>query len=231
MRFRGPGSPGCTAWREEMCSGSRLLGVLAMSALLGCQVYTAQPGVDTAQVEGDPIDVEEDGSVDEVSEDEEEPEDSPLTHRTLSNESIMNLVRSYAYRGPDFVLLNPEPFPSTVAPGKFVSLYVSASAQDTMSEVIPERAGSDAEIPAGTVIVREVLNAGELETITVMVKLPFGAFPLGGDFWYGATDAEGNIKSDSEGMPIAGLLENCGTCHLRRAHDGFLFGTPRAYLP
>lgn len=230
MMFRGPGSPGCTAPREEMCSGSRLAGVLALSALLGCQVYTAQPGVDTSGVEGEVDDIEQDAGIEE-SEDEEEPEDSPLTHRTLSNESIMGLVRSFAYRGPDFVLLNPEPFPSTVAPGKFVSLYVSASARDTMSEVIPERAGSDAEIPAGTVIVREVLNAGELETITVMVKLPFGAFPLGGDFWYGATDAEGNIKTDGDGMPIAGLLENCGTCHLRRAHDGFLFGTPRAYLP
>ena len=77
----------------------------------------------------------------------------------------------------------------------------------------------------------EVLSSSVLETITVMVRLPNGAFPLGGDYWYGATDPEGNVKTSDDGAPLVGLLQNCGTCHLRRSHDAFLFGTPRAYLP
>jgi hypothetical protein len=203
----------------------RLVGLSALAFSLGCQAYADAAAYrdDAGAPDVDPSATLPDAGLAEELE--------PLTHHSLSNEAIMSLVRSYAYRGPDFVLLNAEPFPSTVAPGKEVSLWVSASAQGSMSTVIPERSGSEADIPVGTVIVREVLNGGELETITVMVKLPEGAFPLGGDYWYGATDAEGNIKLDGDGMPVAGLLQNCGTCHLRRSHDAFLFGTPRAYLP
>jgi hypothetical protein len=206
-------------------AGTRRLGLSMLLLLVGCQAYT-----DAASWRADAGEPSDDESF-AVPDAGTGGELEPLSNHSLSNEAIMKMVRSYAYRGPDFALLNEEPFPSTVAPGKDVFLWVSASAQRSMSEVIPERAGSEASIPVGTVIVREVLNAGELETITVMVKLPDGAFPLGGDYWYGATDAEGNIKTDAEGMPIAGLLENCGTCHLRRSHDAFLFGTPRAYLP
>jgi hypothetical protein len=32
--------------------------------------------------------------------------------------------------------------------------------------------------------------------------------------------------SAKDGSPQAGLLENCGTCHLRRNEDAFLFGAP-----
>jgi hypothetical protein len=208
-------------------AGVRRLSLSTLALLVGCHAYA-----DAAAWRADAgaADVESDASV-PLPDTETQEDLDPLTHHSLSNEAIMDLVRSYAYRGPDFVLLNDEPFPSTVAPGKHVSLWVSASARGSMSTVVPERTGSEVDIPVGTVIVREVLSGSQLETITVMVKLPVGAFPLGGDYWYGATDAEGNIKADADGMPIAGLLENCGTCHLRRSHDAFLFGAPRSYLP
>lgn len=78
---------------------------------------------------------------------------------------------------------------------------------------------------------RDVLNDGVLDTITVMVKLPPGAFPLGGDWWYAAADPDGKIRMDAKlQTPLAGLMQNCGTCHLRRSQDDFLFGCSQRLL-
>jgi hypothetical protein len=150
-----------------------------------------------------------------------------IAHTSLSNEVIVDVVRGFKYRGKGFVRVNNEPFRSTVSPSKSVALWVSEGGYDAFSEISPDERGSRAEVPVGTVIVREVLGNGKIDTITVMVKLPEGAFPLGGDFWYAATDAGGTIRTDeSDGSPQAGLLANCGTCHLRRDEDAFLFGAP-----
>ncbi len=87
-------------------------------------------------------------------------------------------------------------------------------------------------VSVGTVIVREVLAGGRLETITAMVRLADGTFPLGGNYWYAAADPDGTIRKNAQtGAPTAGLLESCGTCHLRRSHDDYLFGTPERYAP
>jgi hypothetical protein len=147
---------------------------------------------------------------------------------SLSNELIVRMVRGASYRGRGFLRVNQEPFQSIVSPSKTVVLWVSEGGFDPFSEISPDESGSHAELPMGTVIVREVLSNNELDTITVMVKLPKGTFPLGGDFWYAATDPDGTIRADkNDGSPQAGLLENCGTCHLRRNNDAFLFGAPR----
>ena len=153
--------------------------------------------------------------------------DGLIARTSLSNELIVDMVRGFTYRGQGFLRVNDEPFPSTVSPNKDVTLWVSRAGYDAFSEISPEESGSRAELPVGTVIVREVLDNGKVDTITVMVKLPTDAFPLGGDFWYAATDPDGTIRSDkNSGSPLAGLLENCGTCHLRRNDDAFVFGAP-----
>ena len=80
-------------------------------------------------------------------------------------------------------------------------------------------------------IVREVLKDSVVNAITVMLRLPNGAFPLGGDWWYCSASPDGVIKQDAEtGTPLIGLLENCGSCHLRRRDDDHLFGAPRSYV-
>jgi hypothetical protein len=150
----------------------------------------------------------------------------------LSNEVIVDLLREGTYRGPGYEQVNYEPFPSTVAPGKTVLLWVSEAGYDSFSRVSADHAGSNVQIPVGTVIVREVFKGETLDTLTVMVRMPKGAFPLGGDWWYASADPDGKIRtSPTDGTPLAGLLKNCGTCHLRRDRDAFTFGTPDGYLP
>lgn len=232
--------------RRHACAQARATGLLSKTLfallalggapLVGCAPYgnpVDAVGGSLGNGANDPLDDEgdtgEDG--DDTDTNVGGAQGTRVDSHSLSNEKILEILRNHDYRGPDFSLINPEPFPSTVAPGKTISLWVSNQGKDALSTIIPEASGSEAEVPVGTMVVREVLNGSVLETITVMVKLPKGSFPLGGDYWYAATDADGNVKQTADGMPVAGLLEDCGTCHLRRSHDAYIFGTPRAYLP
>ena len=205
---------------------------LGRIALSGC----APVGAPDALVEDDELRDVRSGAAEEAEE-AYEVDDVPsakgvdglglIAHTSLSNEVIVDVIRDFKYRGKGFSRVNLRPFPSTVSPSKSVALWVSQGGYDAFSEIDPDASGSNAELPVGTVIVREVLSKGELDTITVMVKLPKGAFPLGGDFWYAATDPDGTIRMDKEdGSPQAGLLQDCGTCHLRRNDDAFVFGAP-----
>lgn len=149
----------------------------------------------------------------------------------LSNEAVLSLAGSSSYRGAGFRRLNTKPFPSIAAPEKHIVLWVSSEAYASYAEVSTEVSGSEVRLPVGTTIVREVFGGDVLETITVMVKLEPGAFKLGGDWFYLATDAQGKVRTDAKsGAPSIGLSANCGTCHLRRSHDDFLFGIPPGYL-
>lgn len=200
----------------------RLVGFCVTCALLACapatDLSTQETQTDNALAD------DADASVAEPI--------GPITNDSISNEAIVDLLQNRKYRGPGFRALNVVPFPSTVSPQKKIALYVSDAGYDALSQVASDEAGSGVNLPVGTVIVRDVLNAGVLDTITVMVKLAPGAFPLGGDWWYAAADPDGKIRMDAElQTPLAGLLQNCGTCHLRRSQDDFLFGAPSAYLP
>lgn len=156
---------------------------------------------------------------------------SPLTGDQLSNEAITELLRGSRYRGTGYRQVNKVAFPSTVSPDKTVILWISEDAYDTFKEVSPDQAGSKVSLPVGSVIVREVLKNAKLDAITVMLRLPTGSFPLGGDWWYASATPDGTIKTDAAtGAPLVGLLENCGTCHLRRRDDDHLFGAPSSYL-
>lgn len=156
----------------------------------------------------------------------------PDLSEVLSNEAIYDLLRGSKYRGAGFRKVNDEPFPSTVAPDKTITLWITKAGYDAFVKVAPEKSGTNVALPVGTVIVREVIAGDKLDTITAMVRLADGAFPLGGNWWYAAADPDGTIRKNAQtGAPTAGLLENCGTCHLRRSHDDYLFGTPDGYGP
>jgi hypothetical protein len=172
-----------------------------------------------------------DGFGDESGEQDKEREPGrAITGESLSNEAIYAIMRDQAYRGDGFRRINSEPFLSTGSPKKTVVLWVSEAGYAEFRRINADQAGSDAVLPVGTVIIREVYAGSQLDTVTAMVKFPEGTFPLGGDFWYGAADPDGTIReSASDGTPLAGMLENCGTCHLRRDRDAFIFGAPDGY--
>lgn len=149
----------------------------------------------------------------------------------ISNEAVLDVLSQQSYRTSGFRRLNSRPFPSVVAPGKSIVLWVSASAYDAYATVSMEHSGSMVALPQGTIIVREVYANDELDTLTLMLKLEAGAFALGGDWLYAATDPQGVVRMDATtGAPAFGLTERCGTCHLRRSHDDYLFGVSEGYL-
>lgn len=214
-------------WRrclsQKLCTKDIFLALLALAIMQGACTPAGSLAVDAPSLDS-PLD-SPGSSADEADADDELGQDS------LSNEAILGLLPGYKYRGEGFVLVNPKPFVSTVSPTKTISLWISEDGYDGFTRIDPDDSGSFSSVPEGTVIVREVLNSGVLETITVMAKLREGSFPLGGDFWYASTTADGVIRTDDNGAPLAGLLQNCGTCHLRRNRDGFLFGAPADSLP
>jgi hypothetical protein len=157
--------------------------------------------------------------------------DPELSARSLSNEAIWSLVSDFKYRGDGFRRVDRAPFPSTVSPDKKIAIYISEQAYAEYTRISPDQTGSGASLPVGSVIVREVLRETALDSITVMVRLPEGAFPLGGDWWFAAATADGTLKTDASiGAPVIGLSATCGSCHLRRDQDDFLFGVPAASL-
>lgn len=157
--------------------------------------------------------------------------DPELSARSLSNEAIWSLVSDFKYRGDGFRRVDRTPFPSTVSPDKKIAIYISEQSYGEYTRISPNQTGSGANLPVGSVIVREVLRDTTLDSITVMVRLPEGAFPLGGDWWFAAATSDGTLKTDTSiGAPVIGLSATCGSCHLRRDQDDFLFGVPAAYL-
>jgi hypothetical protein len=210
-------------------SARKLLVVLALSGLGGCTGATLAAIDESPDSPSVPSVDGKDGT--DESTGTALSTDTLIRPEELSNEVIVDLLRDGTYRGPGYRLVNEEPFPSTVAPGKTIVLWVSEAGYPALARVSADHAGSEVTVPVGTVIVREVLLDDALDTLTVMVKMPKGAFPLGGDWWYAAADPDGKIrKHATEGTPLAGLLEKCGTCHLRRDRDAFLFGAPDGYV-
>jgi hypothetical protein len=223
-----------------LLSGSRdvlritLLSLLA-SLPLGCMGYmdTEPPPLETSPDDRSNVDDvgagENRGAGTGGSDDAGAPR--PITEDLLSNEAITKLLVGFKYRGEGYRKVNDVPFPSTVSPDKTVTLWISEAGYDAYVKVSPAVAGSQAALPVGSVIVREVIKNAAVDAITVMLRLQTGAFPLGGDWWYASAGPDGVVKKDAaSGTPLIGLLENCGTCHLRRHDDDHLFGAPAAYI-
>jgi hypothetical protein len=120
-------------------------------------------------------------------------------------------------------------YPSAIAPTNRVELWVSAADVADYARIEPDRSGSGATVPAGTLIVREVQdNGGAITKLTLMVKGPPGYNPDLGDFWFGVTAPDGTPLWDN-GAQQLGRLTACYGCHQQRSADGFLFGVPPAW--
>jgi hypothetical protein len=93
-------------------------------------------------------------------------------------------------------------------------------------KIHPERTGANVTMAPGTMIVREVLDAGGLVTkLTVMAKGPPGYDSRLGDWWFAVTDPRG-VPLQEKGAAQVGRLTQCHDCHIDRARDDFLFGVP-----
>lgn len=129
-----------------------------------------------------------------------------------------------------FTHINKQPFVSDLVPDKLIDVWVSADQAIEYSKVLLDGQGSGVHLRPDTVIVREVLDAaGEIQTLTIMIKREPGYYPGGGDYWYGVADPDGTVRNDDNGNPLMGPLTQCGDCHASRANDDFLFGIPSGY--
>jgi len=123
-----------------------------------------------------------------------------------------------------FTQINAAPYPSTL--GAFnINVLVNDNARQYRA-IHPDTTGTSVEIPIGTMIVRQVLDAsGHVTKVTLMAKGPLGYDPTLGDWWFGVTDPDGVPLSDASGLQL-GKLTACHSCHIPRSTDDFLFGVP-----
>jgi hypothetical protein len=124
-----------------------------------------------------------------------------------------------------FTRVDRAPYASTV--GSFdIDVYVSQAAR-TFRRIHPETTGSGVTLPAGTLIVRQVLDAqGQVTKVTLMAKQAAGYDATLGDWWFGVTDPTG-VPLDTGSGPQVGRLTECHGCHLPRVQDDYLFGVPQ----
>jgi hypothetical protein len=143
---------------------------------------------------------------------------------------LFESVSDGAYLEGGFVKLNREPFPTALNDSEMVNVYVSVGDAAAFWAIDPDIDGSGVELAPDAVIVREVVAAGELAKLTVMVRGADGYYAGGGDFCYAVTDPEGaHFLAGDGGEPLRGRVGDCAACHADRAGDGFLFGVPAAY--
>ena len=146
----------------------------------------------------------------------------------VAAESVLASMADGRYReGFPWVKVNEWPFPSAVADGN-INVWVSGTGAVGYAEVAPTLQHEGGQLPAGTVIVREVLDrAGDVQTLTLMLKGPDGYNPELGDFWFGITDPAGTpLLDEATNEPRVGKMEACYGCHVPRADQGYLFGAP-----
>lgn len=138
---------------------------------------------------------------------------------------IAQIVNSY----PSYPRINRAAYPSTL--GAFdVDVYVSADGAEAYRAIEPDKSGSQAAMPVGTVIVRTVVDANRTVTkLTLMVKGSEDTNERCGGWWFGVADPSGHILADSSGIAQAGAVPACESCHIPRAGDDYVFGVSTAY--
>ncbi len=144
----------------------------------------------------------------------------------IDEQVVLGLVSHY--RDPSvFDKISQTPYPSALTGTALIALYSSKDATQSFAPIAPEFSGTKENIPAGGIVVREVLDAdGNPLKLTVMAKGPAGYNTRLGDWYFAVTDLHGIPLLDSSGAPRSGKIVDCYGCHVPRASDDYLFGVP-----
>lgn len=139
------------------------------------------------------------------------------------------LATAASYRdGATFDHISGSYYPSALATTSYIQLYANRTASAPYALIDPGATGSNAKIPVGGIIVREVLDkTGAPQRLTIMAKGPAGYNPAIGDWFWAVTDLDGTPIVE-DGVPRVGRLTDCYGCHVPRASDDYLFGVPLA---
>lgn len=155
------------------------------------------------------------------------PDSADASEIDINVNSLLASISGQSYReGFPWTKVNEEPFQSAVADA-MIDVWVSGVGALAYAAVAPEHRFRGEDVPAGTLVVREVKSpTGEVSKLTLMLKGPQGYNPALGDFWFGETDPDGVPLQDDLGAPRLGKLDGCYGCHVPRAEQGYLFGAP-----
>jgi hypothetical protein len=143
----------------------------------------------------------------------------------LDEAEVLSMAATYR-DATQFDRVSGGSYPSALGTASYIELYANRTAAAQYELVAPENTGSNAKIPVGGIIVREVLDAsGTAQRLTIMAKGPAGYNPTIGDWFWAVTDLQG-VPIMESGIPRSGQLADCYGCHIPRASDDFLFGVP-----
>lgn len=150
--------------------------------------------------------------------------ESSTADGTADLTTLGSMLATAQYRGGGFVQMDPKPYESTLAPGSFVTMYVSNAAAAAYATVTPESMTGGDGFPVGGVVVREVSDAaGDVTQLTTLMKCKSGYNPTAGDFMFAVTDTNGQ-PVQANGVSQWGPLAECSSCHHGRASANYLFG-------
>jgi hypothetical protein len=148
----------------------------------------------------------------------------------VDDDAILSTLASFR-TSPAFVRVNESSYETDLGTGALIDVYVSTHGFAPYASITPETSGTGAEVPEGTLIVREVKEpTGAVKSLTLMYKGPKGYNPELNDFWFGVTDPSGAPIVEN-GAARLGKLTDCYGCHQARATDGYLFGVPADVRP
>jgi hypothetical protein len=113
------------------------------------------------------------------------------------------------------------PIPVLGSHGAMMQVWLQPEHVATYLSIIPSPR-PELEFPAGTLIVKEHLDADSVpfET-TIMYKGPAGYNPEGGGWWYAELDADGEVLVSGTDLP------NCVDCHASAAASDWIYGLPQ----
>lgn len=152
--------------------------------------------------------------------------DPPAAQVQINEDVIIGMVSHYR-DATVFDKISETPYPSALTGTAYIALYSSRDATTDFEPIAPEYSGSQQSIPAGGVVVREVLDTDMNPLrLTVMAKGPAGYNTRLGDWYFAVTDLHGIPLLGTDGQPRSGRMVDCFGCHVPRASDDFLFGVP-----
>jgi hypothetical protein len=143
----------------------------------------------------------------------------------IDEQAVLEAAAHYR-DGSQFDRVSGSSYPSALGTTSYIDLYASRTASMQYALIDPAASGSNALVPVGGIIVREVLDENtKPQRLTILAKGPAGYNPTIGDWFWAVTDLNGTPIVEN-GVPRTGRLADCYGCHVPRAADDYLFGVP-----
>ena len=215
--------------RDERCAMRRMkLAMMSMFVLAGSAAGCADGYIHRY----------DDGGADRGDQKSMAPESEESSEQATESSELAPFAREVkrrveSYRDGGFEKVTEPAFPSAVAGGKEIGVWVSEEGvSDYLSATDSESGDPDVPaLPEESIIVREIRNdAGDVEKLTVVAQRERSFHEEVGGLWFGVMSPDFEYKETSDGSAQAGSLASCASCHRNKRSTGYLYGVPNDYL-